>query len=1636
MRKLFTIIMICFAANQSLAQGEAANWFFGKKAGVSFTSGSPEVITYTPDPATPINTLEGSSSISDAFGNLLFYSDGTRVWNRNHEIMTNGSNLQGHRSSTQSGIIVPNPDDDDIYYIFTVGTALTGGDAPSGTQGFRYYTVNMSLNGGLGEVVSSTGVNLSDSKEGEWTEKVTAVRQDDCGDYWVISLVDNDNGESDDYSSTDYSSLDWDASTDWGSTFYAYRVSGVGVDPTPVKSKTPVDANEVKGYLKVSPNGEYLAIANYDVDKDKNAKSYLFTLDLETGKVGENDDTEFGLLTNQRGLKLLTTNEIDDMGAPYGIEFDATSRFLYVSTHDYNTGSWPGLDGDDEVYILQYDLQALDIKASQTQIHYEYGNVYRAGLQLSYGNQIYVTIPRSYYTDTQYLDLIEFPYLKGNSVNYIESYVDLGDGRATQGLPPFIQSLFLNELNITNNGDIDENRDYLYLCEGDNYTIKHNVNYNAAWTYTWTKDGVELPGENTEKLTITYDGINVTNKYTLEVDYNDGTCPEIGVSIVTFSPPPVAGTPSNIFECDDDADGFLNFDLTNNDNLILNGLSDTEYRVEYYLTEADALADNELNKIPDPTNYVNDKAYTIQAIYARLESVDLASCSEVVNFQINVTNIPEPSIPEDYIECDSEIDGDSSNGSTFFYLNTKDIEVLGGLDGSRYNVSYHLSQADADAGIGAIDKNNAYASGSVTVYARLENKTNIACVNTVSFDLVVNELPPLKTEIWNQIDCDNDGLDGADFKDLEDFIPLFVADPILYNISFHQTSASAELGIEAINNATNYYATTESIYIRFENITTGCFNIGTVNITMLSSDVSNTIEQTVVNCDVDQNGISTFNLNDQYDAFITDYPYIDESGATVKFYSTETDAANDTNEIIDWTNYQNISPYDEVIYIRVENGTCSDYGKYAKLEVEPLPLVASTIADVEICDDDFDGFYNNFRLDDARAEILALNNPADYDISFYENLGDRIADTNRLGDVYTNFISGGNTVYVRILDVNTGCVNLNLQFELKVLEAPLIETSIPVQFVCDDDNNGYFSYDFSNNTAETYTDDIILNGLDPLNYSISYYNSEAQAQNNVDALGLPYVNATAYARETIWVRVENNTTGCFSIMNFDIQVNNAPLFNPIANYEQCDNADDGDEANGKVNTFIFNTKDAELFPIALDRDQFNISYHSSQADADLKVNVINKDLGYTNTTANLQEIFVRMENKNDPSCYETTSFFIIVNELPQVKAPVFDFIICDDDINETTNYDLNDVINDISTDPLNTTITFFSTEDAALNNDTALKLPSLQVNSPSRTVFARHENATGCATVSQINAIVIATNIPNTFQPTFEICDDAQDGFGNFNFDQATVDLIATYPHLDNPDVQIRYFLSQTDADNEVNAIADPANFNNTVAYNQSIFIRVDNKDCFYVGEHINLVVNPLPLNTATIDDLEVCDDDLDGFYDDFRLDLQRNQILGGENPADYNIEFYDNPADRIANSNALPDSYTNSLINGNIVYVRIMDVNTGCINDNLQFQVTVNPLPEINYSIDPLVICDIDNDLAYDFDFSNSIDQSYLDDEILNGLDPLLYTITYHSSEVAANSASPLALPYTNTSSNETIWARVENNTTGCFSIMNFDIQ
>ncbi len=150
-------------------------WYFGDKAGIDFNTSPPTALS---------NSLmfaeEGSSSISDQNGNLLFYTDGITVWNRNHSIMPNGSGLLGNPSTTQGALIVPDPGNTNVFYVFSI-------DQLAGSNGMRYSKVDMTLHGGMGDVTTKNTLLHSSV-----AEKMVAVRLCD-GNVWIISHEWNSN---------------------------------------------------------------------------------------------------------------------------------------------------------------------------------------------------------------------------------------------------------------------------------------------------------------------------------------------------------------------------------------------------------------------------------------------------------------------------------------------------------------------------------------------------------------------------------------------------------------------------------------------------------------------------------------------------------------------------------------------------------------------------------------------------------------------------------------------------------------------------------------------------------------------------------------------------------------------------------------------------------------------------------------------------------------------------------------------------------------------------------------------------------------------------------------------------------------------------------------------------------------------------------------------------------------------------------------------------------------------------------------------------------------------------------------------------------------------------------------------------
>ncbi|KPM33180.1 Secreted protein containing PKD domain [Croceitalea dokdonensis DOKDO 023] len=380
----FLYVSIAFSQRQS------AHWYFGENAGLNFNSGSPVALLDG-----QINTIEGCSAISDEDGNLLFYTEGRTIWNRNHEVMGNGTNLAGSFSSAQAALIVPNPDHPNLYYVFTPDDAR---QEPGVPFGFHYTTVNLNEANGLGAVVDKNSPLLLAT-----SEKVSAVWNEVANVYWVV--------------------------THYQDTFYAYEITAEGVNETPVESQVGpqiLGVQNLRGALKFSPDGAKLAMASTIISPEFQGSLYLFDFDVETGQVSNPE-------------------RIDGDRAYYGVEFSSNSQILYASGMQIDASDPTASSG--AYAIVQFDLNLpFEDKTAFTlaTLANQNGIFVSGALQLALDKRIYYAFPGNR------LSVIKSPNLLGDAADIDLFSIDLGGRNATYGLPPFIQSFFETLVTVQN----------------------------------------------------------------------------------------------------------------------------------------------------------------------------------------------------------------------------------------------------------------------------------------------------------------------------------------------------------------------------------------------------------------------------------------------------------------------------------------------------------------------------------------------------------------------------------------------------------------------------------------------------------------------------------------------------------------------------------------------------------------------------------------------------------------------------------------------------------------------------------------------------------------------------------------------------------------------------------------------------------------------------------------------------------------------------------------------------------------------------------------------------------------------------------------------------------------------------------
>ncbi len=357
--KIWVIILLLIFRTTLFAQ-EDHFWAFGANAGIDFNTDPPTPLS------TQMRTNEGSSSVCDDRGQLLFYTDGTSVWDRNDNLMPNGSDLPGTiinitASTSQGALIVPVPGNLDRYYVFSMGSWER---RPLYFGRLSYSIVDMSLNNGLGDVIASRKAILLDTL---LTEHMTAVSSNDCGAWLIVVSRQNNN-------------------------FKAYYIGTDSINHQPVISKGIPGKelkffHEISGTIDIAPSRDKLAIAQdkvilYDFDPDSGKITHPIILDTCTAPPASRDLSTF-----------------------YGICFSPDNTRLYASLLEVPAGEIVG--------VYQYDLSSGDSVAmvnSKTLISKGRAGAIKRGPD----GKLYLTSGGAYS-----LHVIEQPNLAGTGCQYV-----------------------------------------------------------------------------------------------------------------------------------------------------------------------------------------------------------------------------------------------------------------------------------------------------------------------------------------------------------------------------------------------------------------------------------------------------------------------------------------------------------------------------------------------------------------------------------------------------------------------------------------------------------------------------------------------------------------------------------------------------------------------------------------------------------------------------------------------------------------------------------------------------------------------------------------------------------------------------------------------------------------------------------------------------------------------------------------------------------------------------------------------------------------------------------------------------------------------------------------------------------------
>ncbi len=1014
-----------------------------------------------------------------------------------------------------------------------------------------------------------------------------------------------------------------------------------------------------------------------------------------------------------------------------------------------------------------------------------------------------------------------------------------------------------------------------------------------------------------------------------------------------------------------------------NDNL---GETVTAYAsMADYLTNSNPITTITLNG-PLTTVYVKVSSYGCDSDYT-------------LNFNLKPYDIKTPIVTQ---VCDIDADG-----VEVFDLTT----LLPTVDVTGYTtpvLTLHPTLNDAYLNTNGIANATTYnVTTTTTVFVRVEEtavlppNTPVVCPAIQEFQFGFYDsvdVNPIGTQEYCDLDDDNQVVLG----NLNSLVTAIVIEnpsqPIIRRLYTNLLAAQTSDAVYEIlpdwdlfTYDTTILGTSGTLYLQLTNSVTGCTRIVPIAIEIRTLPLS--VTTTVNQCDFDNDNSEAIGDFQVFNAQIIPVNIV---LYTFQYFETLADATAGTPELPVGFIVQDGS----VVYVRIQSGLNPGCSRVFPIEIDfqPTPLVTS-ISPL-VCDNLGNGF-ETINLFSFQSQLVTSMTGLTF--QYYTSLANLQNNINALSNAnVTNFNAIFNssnvaqTVYVKVIDNTTQCYAVAT---ITPERLPLIDAYDAVQFSCDISTTNQLQaiFDLEASVPRVGTEGMISN---PNDYTISFHTSNANAVNNVAAI-VTTTNYTVVANQTtaIYVRFQDNITGCFTIKVLELQIYNLPKFvNSV--YDICDGNLDG----------IYVLDLAELNgTVVEDPTPFTFQYFNSEADGLAGINPITNTTNYTIPLADFPKtIYVKGTNLNNCSKVKAVIIGLVPN-VPMLTNAVT-LTECDPNNDGVAIFDLTDATS-LLTNATGVSFAYFTSLSDMQNNTNALVNPNNYENAGPNpnVVYVRLSRTNNCDTYATVtlNPFYEAYDFPALTQ----FCDNNADG-------TETIDLGATVYGILNmyapASLDLQFYTSYADAVANTNSIPSVYTFTN---FTTPVFVRITNvaTSCPIIKQLEYAFYAPIVLTPHTV---QLCD-----------LDRNTTEIINlstyfsnlNANATNYTITSYltQNGAENEVVAELISNSNYLQTVANQTYWLRFEDV-AGCYSVT---SVAIEIVPYPNPLTQPLKIelCDVtgNHDLVEIFDITQN--ETYIRNG--NSTWNITYYETFQDAELALN---PIANPAAYPSATTSVWMRV----------------